>query len=68
MPAHQDPATDSDPRAVIAAALARIEAATTRLTFADERDEAAARRYIAQGMGAIRDHLRRATPPGTGRA
>jgi hypothetical protein len=57
----QGPATDTDPRAVIAAALARVEAAAARLTFADERDEADARRYIAQGTRAIRHHVRKAT-------
>jgi hypothetical protein len=62
------PATDTDPRAVIAAALARIEAATARLTFTDERDEEAARVAIARGVRAVRHHARRATPPGTGRA
>jgi hypothetical protein len=35
--------------------------AAARLTFADEWDEAAARRYIAQGTRAIRYHARTAT-------
>jgi hypothetical protein len=54
------PTTDADPRAVIAAALARIEAAA-RLTFADARAEEEARQYIAQGMRAICYHARRAS-------
>ena len=54
-------ATDGDPRAVIAAALARIEVAAARLTFADVRAEEEARQYIAQGVRAIRHHARRAS-------
>jgi hypothetical protein len=60
----QDLAIAADPRAAIAAAVARIEAAAAALRFADEAEEEEARAYIARGVRIIRYHVRKVLPPG----